>query len=141
MSAYIPAALKTQIEQCDRGRCCYCLTQEIISGISLSFDHILPQSCGGATSFDNLCLACRACNEFKSNLTEAVDPLTEENVPLFHPRQQNWSDHFTWSEDGTQIEGITVVGRATVLALQLNRAVIVVARRRWVSCGWHPPVD
>ena len=141
MSAYIPVALKTQIEQCDHGRCCYCLTQETISGISLSFDHIQSQSKGGATSFENLCLACRACNEFKSDLTEAVDPLTGETVPLFHPRQQNWTDHFTWSEDGTYIQGITTVGRATVLALQLNRAVIVVARRRWVSSGWHPPVD
>jgi HNH endonuclease len=141
VSVYIPATLKSQIEQSDRSRCCYCLTQEVISGISLSFDHIEPQSRGGATSFDNLCLACRACNEFKSNLTEAIDPLTGETVSLFHPRQQNWNDHFTWSEDGTQIEGTTDVGRVTVLALQLNRPVIVAARRRWVSCGWHPPLD
>ncbi len=141
VSAYIPVDLKSQIEQCDRGRCCYCLTQQINSGIALSFDHILPQSRGGTTSFQNLCLACRSCNEFKSDRTQAVDPLTGESVALFHPRQQAWNEHFVWSEDGTCISGTTPIGRATVLALQLNNLMIIVARRRWVSSGWHPPMD
>ena len=137
--AYIPVDLRIQVEQADRGRCCYCLTQEINSGIALSFDHILPLSKGGATSFDNLCLACRSCNEFKSDQVEEGDPLTGGIVPLFHPRQQNWDNHFVWSEDGTRVEGTTGVGRATVLALQLNHATICAARRRWVASGWHPP--
>lgn len=141
MPAYIPVDLRSEIEQGDRGRCCYCLTQEINSGIALSFDHILPQSRGGTTSFENVCLACRSCNEFKSDQTEAVDPLTGETVPLFQPRQQVWDEHFAWSADGTRVEGTTAFGRATVLALQLNHATIVVARRRWVSSGWHPPTD
>jgi 5-methylcytosine-specific restriction endonuclease McrA len=109
--------------------------------IELSVDHILPRVQGGVTTFENVCLACRASNEFKSTLTEAVDPLTGETVPLFHPRQQSWADHFAWSEDCTWLGGKTPVGRATVLALQMNRPVIVVARRRWVSVGWHPPTD
>jgi len=109
------------------------------SGIPLAVDHILPRMLGGATTFENVCLACRPCNEFKSVLTEAVDPLTGELTPLFHPRQQSWKDHFGWSEDGSRVEGKTAVGRATVLVLQMNRTIIVVARRRWVSAGWHPP--
>lgn len=141
VSAYIPVELRTQVEQADRRRCCYCLTQEINSGIALSFDHIVPQSRSGGTNFENLCLACRSCNEFKSDRTKAVDPLTGDVVPLFHPRQQVWNDHFTWSEDGTRIGGITAIGRATVLALQLNHVTIIAARRRWVSSGWHPPTD
>ena len=139
--AYIPVNLKDQIQQQDRGRCCYCLTQEINSGIALSFDHILPQSRGGTTSFENVCLACRSCNEFKSDQVEAIDPLIGERVSLFHPRQQSWHEHFTWSEDGTRVEGLSAMGRATVLALQLNHTTIVVARRRWVASGWHPPAD
>ncbi|NJN85615.1 MAG: HNH endonuclease [Leptolyngbyaceae cyanobacterium SL_7_1] len=141
MSAYIPIDLRTQIERADRGRCCYCLTQAVNSGIPLSFDHILPRSKGGMTVFENVCLACRPCNEFKSDQIEATDPLARETVLLFNPRQQHWADHFEWSADGTRVEGLTPTGRVTVLALQMNHATIVVARRRWVSSGWHPPVD
>jgi hypothetical protein len=117
------------------------LTQAVNSGIDLSFDHILPRSKDGETTFENVCLACRACNEFKSDLIEFADPLTETVVPLFNPRRQHWIEHFAWSEDGTRVEGLTAIGRATVVALQMNRATIRVARKRWVSSGWHPPKD
>lgn len=141
VSAYTPVDLRNQIEQCDQARCCYCLTQKINSGIALSFDHILPRSCGGTTRLENLCLACRSCNEFKSDRIEAVDPITGKPSALFHPRQQAWHEHFAWCEDGTRVEGTTAIGRATVLALQLNHATVMVARRRWVSSGWMPPTD
>lgn len=141
MSNYISVDLRQQVEQADRARCCYCLTQAVNSGIPLSVDHILPRVQGGPTTFENVCLACRPCNEFKSAVTEAVDPLTGRQVSLFHPRQQSWIDHFVWSEDASRIEGQTPVGRATVLALRMNRPIVVVARRRWVSAGWHPPQD
>jgi HNH endonuclease len=141
VSSYIPDSLKTQIEATDKRRCCYCLTSEANSGIPMTFDHILPRSKGGATGFENLCLACRTCNEFKSDLTEAVDPLTGEMVPLFNPRTQQWSDHFTWSQDSTRVEGLTATGRATITALRMNNLIVVVARDRWVISGWHPPSD
>lgn len=141
MSSYISVSLRAQIEQSDRGRCCYCQTQEANSGIPLSFDHILPRSKGGRTTFENVCLACRTCNEFKSNLTAGTDLLTGESMALFNPRLQTWADHFAWSEDGTKVEGLTATGRATVLTLQMNHAAIVAARRRWVVNGWHPPTD
>jgi len=67
----------------------------------------------------------------------AVDPLTQESVPLFHPRQQHWQDHFDWSLDGTKVEGTTAIGRATVVALRRNHALIVAARRRWCAVGCH----
>ncbi|MBD1867254.1 HNH endonuclease [Cyanobacteria bacterium FACHB-471] len=139
MSAYISEYLKTQIRGCDRYRCCYCLTSEANSGLPMSFDHIHPQSKGGNTSFENVCLACRSCNEYKSDLTEAQDLLTGEIVPLFNPRTQQWSEHFAWSLDATRVEGQTPVGRATIAALRMNNSVIVAARSRWVISGWHPP--
>jgi HNH endonuclease len=107
----------------------------------MSFDHILPTSKGGETIFENVCLACRPCNEFKSDTTEATDPSTGATSPLFNPRQQIWSDHFTWSEDGSRIQGLTSTGRATVVGLQTNNPSVVIARRRWVAGGWHPPTD
>jgi 5-methylcytosine-specific restriction endonuclease McrA len=105
----------------------------------MTVDHIHPQAQGGETAFENLCFACRRCNEFKGSTISAQDPLTGETVPLSHPRQQQWADHFRWDESGTQIVGLTDVGRATIVALNMSNSVIVYARQRWVSVGWHPP--
>lgn len=141
MSAYIPDGLKSQIQQVDCRRCCYCLTTEANSGIPMTFDHIQPRSKGGVTSFENVCLACRTCNEYKSDSTEAGDPLTGEIVSLFNPRTQQWSEHFAWSLDATKVQGVTAIGRATVAALRMNNPVVVAARYRWAINGWHPPQD
>ncbi|MBD2361453.1 HNH endonuclease [Anabaena minutissima FACHB-250] len=141
MSKYIPESLKTQIAAIDKGRCCYCLTSEANSGIPMSYDHIQPRSKGGETTFNNLCLACRSCNEFKADATAAIDPLSGETTPLFNPRQQRWSEHFSWNYDATKVEGLTTIGRATIVCLRMNNPVIVVARRRWAISGWHPPDD
>ncbi len=141
MSVYIPVSLRNQIRELDRDRCSYRQTRETLSGIPLTFDHIYPISKGGVTSLKNVCLACRSCNEFKGYSVTGQDLLTQEIVSLFNPRTQKWQDHFYWSNDGTKVEGKTSVGRVTVLALQMNHKAIVTARRRWVSVGWHPPVE
>ena len=141
MSSYIPVSLRQQVAEFDKGRCCYCLTQEINSGISLSFEHVLPQSKGGKNTFENICLACRSCNEFKASAIGGTDLLTGQDVTLFNPRSQEWTDHFEWSKDGTRVEGLTAIGRVTVRQLRMNRAAIVVTRRRWVASGWHPPKE
>ncbi|BAY83845.1 HNH endonuclease [Calothrix parasitica NIES-267] len=141
MSTYIPETLKNKILNNDKRRCCYCLTSEVNSGIPMSYDHIKPISKGGKTNFNNLCLACRSCNEFKSDITEAVDPSTGEIVPIFNPRRQSWFDNFQWSPDSTKVEGLTAIGRATIVTLRINNPVIIVARRRWTISNWHPPID
>lgn len=108
--------------------------------MSLSIDHILPRSREGIDAFENLCLCCRPCNECKSSRTSGPDPLTGIDVPLFHPRRQDWYDHFRWVSGGMLIEGLTPSGRATIIALRMNNPTVVAARRRWVDAGWHPPV-
>jgi len=60
-------------------------------------------------------------------------------IPLYHPRQQRWSDHFGWSPDGTAVVGRSLIGRATVEALRLNNEYIMATRRIWVAAGWWPP--
>jgi len=120
-------------------RCGYCLTSERLTGIRLTLDHIIPIAAGGRTTENNLWVACRPCNEFKGVQTHAQDPDSNKRVPLFNPRFQQWHEHFQWNADGNRIIGITAIGRATVEALQLNRDLIVHARRRWVKVGWHPP--
>jgi hypothetical protein len=139
VSTYVAEELRSRIEEADRGRCRYCLTSEANSGIPLTLDHLTPISKGGLTSLENVCLACRPCNEFKSDGMKVIDPVTGETVTLFNPRNQAWRDHFSWSPDATRVEGATAVGRATVVALRMNRPMIVAARGRWTRVGWHPP--
>jgi hypothetical protein len=61
-----------------------------------------------------------------------------DEVLMFNPRSQDWHAHFTWNEDKTHIIGLTSTGRATVMALQLNRPILVKARWRWVMAGIRP---
>lgn len=120
-------------------RCGYCLSpQHLVLG-TLEIEHLLPRSRGGSDEESNLWLACRLCNNFKSDRTSLCDPQTGEEVLLFNPRRNRWSEHFRWSDDGTRILARTACGRATVIALQLNNVVAVNVRRNWVMAGWHPP--
>jgi hypothetical protein len=107
----------------------------------MEIDHIVPESVGGETVLDNLCLACVGCNGFKLDSQTGTDPETEEETPLFNPRVQDWHDHFQWSDDGLQIIGLTAIGRATIVRLRMNRDAVVNSRWRWAEAGWHPPTD
>jgi hypothetical protein len=51
------------------------------------------------------------------------------------------AEHFAWAPEGDRVIGLTPAGRATILALNMNRAPLVRARRAWVSVSWHPPID
>lgn len=135
----IPWSLRQRVVAESRNQCAYCHTLTSITGARLVIDHITPEAAGGQTVRENLCVACHSCNEFKGAQVEAQDPLIGRRVHLFHPRQQLWSEHFCWSEEGTNIIGLTPAGRATVVALNMNHPVIVEARRRWARVGWHPP--
>ena len=120
-------------------RCEYCQTSEWISGLACEIDHIIPRAAGGQTTDTSLCLACAACNAYKGSTTHAADPSSGSTVALFSPRQQKWTEHLSWGEDGVTIVGLTSCGRATVIALRLNNPFLVAARALWVSAGWHPP--
>ena len=120
-------------------RCGYCLSPQYLVLGQLEIEHIIPRSRGGSDDEDNLWLACRLCNNAKGVQTECLDPDTGQRVRLFDPRRQSWTDHFSWSADGTRVLGQTPCGRAPVLALPLNGLVAVTVRRCWVAVGWHPP--
>lgn len=138
---YIPKALRERVASRSGHRCGYCRTATFLVGTTFEVDHIVPESFGGRSDEDNLCLACPTCNGHKSNRITAVDPSTHEVVPLFDPRHQVWTEHFAWNEEGDRILGSTPTGRATVEALQLNRPMLVYARWLWVGWGCHPPED
>ncbi|MCA9926421.1 MAG: HNH endonuclease [Anaerolineales bacterium] len=52
----IPRTTQQQVAERSQYRCSYCQSQQRLMGVSLTVDHIIPQSLGGATKVDNLCL-------------------------------------------------------------------------------------
>lgn len=135
----IPKNLRLEIETQFKSRCAYCQTQQDISGVRLTVDHIVPESLGGATQLKNLCLACWGCNLYKAAQIAIFDEPTKQQIRLFHPQQQSWFDHFAWSADSSLIVGNTATGRVTITALKMNRVELVIARQLWTRVGWHPP--
>jgi len=138
-SAEISNTLRQAVRARAAGSCEYCKTTERVSGLACQVDHIVPVTKGGQTHLENLCLACSACNAYKGAATSAFDRESNLSVPLFHPRQHIWSEHFSWDAEGTLIIGLTPTGRATIVTLRMNNLLIVSARRLWTSVGLHPP--
>ena len=137
--ARLPKAIRDLVFRRAGGRCEFCRGPAAFAHQSFSIEHIHPSSRNGKDTIRNLALACQGCNNHKYNRTKARDPVSEEDVRLFHPRRDRWQDHFAWTDDSTQILGLTAIGRATVEALQLNRRALVNLRRILVEAGEHPP--
>jgi HNH endonuclease len=137
--AEITAQQKGFITQRARGCCEYCWSQIKFSPDPFSVEHIIPLSKGGTYDLENLALACQGCNNRKYNHTEAINPIDGQFVSLYHPRQQSWSDHFVWSDDFTEMIGISPSGRATIVRFQLNREGVVNLRGVLRTKDFHPP--
>lgn len=135
---HLTVDLRRQVEEDSQHRCGYCLSETDFMGATLTVDHIIPLASGGSNTRENLWAACRQCNEAKQARPHARDSETDELVPLFNLRTDKWVEHFVWNPECTHIIGLSATGRATENALQLNRPVLVSARRRWVFIGWHP---
>ena len=92
--AFISPALRQTVAERSGCRCSYCQTAESITGALFTVDHIVPESLGGHTTLDNLCLACWSCNLIKGDRIVATDPETGATVRLFNPNTQEWHEHF-----------------------------------------------
>ncbi|MDQ3652173.1 MAG: HNH endonuclease [Acidobacteriota bacterium] len=135
----IPKKLRLLVKQRADGCCEYCICQEDYGPDAFSDEHIIPLIASGKSSRGNLARACQRCNNFKYNKTHAIDPLTRESVPLFHPRKHGWHEHFAWSDDYTIMVGLTPIGRATIAELHLNRKGVVNQRKLLLLIRKHPP--
>jgi len=120
-------------------QCEYCRCPEAFSVSSFCVEHITPTSRGGGSAPGNLAFACTGCNARKSDRLTATDPLSGAAARLFHPREQRWEQHFTWSRSLLEVVGLTKTGRATLAALQLNRGNLRNLRRLLLRDGRHPP--
>ncbi|MCB9792499.1 MAG: HNH endonuclease [Alphaproteobacteria bacterium] len=135
----IPLRLRDAVVARAGNRCEYCRLSQLGQEATFHVDHVRPRVAGGGTTLDNLALACVSCSLRKGARTQARDPESSEQVLLFSPRTLSWAEHFAW--DGTRVVALTATGRASVAALQLNRALILAIRQEEMYLGRHPPVE
>ena len=119
-------------------RCEYCHAPEAVFNLPLEVEHIVPVSRGGDDTAANWALACRACNLYKATHVSGNDPESFAIVRLFHPREDQWEDHFRVATESGELEGLTPIGRVTVVRLGMNSAAQVVARQQWMRLGHFP---
>jgi hypothetical protein len=133
----IPASLRELVIQRAKNRCEYCGISQLGQVATFHIDHIVPVVAGGGTVQENLALACVSCSLRKGARQLVTDPKTGKSVPVFHPRHQQWNEHFAWND--CQVIGLTVTGRATIQALDLNRAIMIAIRAEEKLLDRHPP--
>lgn len=124
------AAARRLVRERAGNACEYCrLAQADEPFASFHVEHIVARQHGGGDEPGNLCWACTSCNLHKGPNIAGIDPESKSVVPLFHPRQQAWDDHFEWT--GAELRGRTVA----VLAInspenvELREALIAERRR------------
>lgn len=138
MSPYIPASLGWEVRSRAREVCEYCLLPQNSQEATFHVDHIIPRRAGGQTEPGNLALACVTCSLRKAARLEAQDPITGASVRIFHPRKDEWIDHFVLSDE-FEVQGLTPTGNATIVALNMNRTAIVSIRMELNFLGRFPP--
>ncbi|SON53819.1 HNH endonuclease [Hartmannibacter diazotrophicus] len=104
-----PAFTRFNVFLRDRFQCQYCGSRE-----ELTFDHLIPRSRGGQTTWDNVLAACSPCNLKKANksLKEAgmhpyqmpYPPTVQDlhnNGRLFPPNylHESWLDFLYWDTE------------------------------------------
>lgn len=119
------------------GLCEYCQRPQILSYAPFEIDDIIARKHRGKTVAKNLALSCFFCNNHKGPCIAGVDPETEEIVRLFHPRKDEWDEHFEW--DGPLLRGLTAVGRTTIATLEINHSDYVAIRQTQIDAGAFPP--
>lgn len=129
-------ALRREVSARAQSRCEYCLYPEARAAFSHQVDHIISRKHGGGSGLDNLALCCIFCNRYKGSDIAAIDPRTGEVVRLFHPRLEQWSDHFRIC--GAIIEPLTLQGDVTTRLLRFNQAQRVAERALLQATGYYP---
>jgi 5-methylcytosine-specific restriction endonuclease McrA len=134
MSAtHLPPSLRQLVHDRAAGCCEYCFIPATAVLVAHEIDHIISRKHGGSSDAENLALSCALCNKHKGSDLTSIDPETGEIVPLYHPRQDSWPEHFQLRE--AQFIGLTPTGRATIRLLQLNRSDRIEERQLLLTAG------
>ncbi len=104
-----PAFTRFNVFLRDRFTCQYCGTPE-----ELTFDHLIPRSKGGITSWENVVSACSPCNLKKGGMMPAQAHMWPNQMPirptvqqlhtngrLFPPNylHESWQDYLYWDTE------------------------------------------
>lgn len=104
-----PAFTRFNLFLRDKFQCQYCGSPN-----DLTFDHVVPRSKGGLTTWENVCAACSPCNLRKSNKLSAevrMYPLQKPFVPTVYDLHRNgrkfppnhlhesWMDFLYWDTE------------------------------------------
>jgi len=117
LKAYVPTGRRPAFTRFnvflrDGFRCQYCVVK--YRSEDLTFDHLVPRSRGGGTSWANVVTACASCNLRKSNRTVKESGMRPRNMPRmptthelqFVGRQfppnylhESWRDYLYWDTE------------------------------------------
>ena len=107
-----PAFTRFNVFLRDRFSCQYCAQQ--FRPEALTFDHLIPKSRGGKTTWENVVTACSKCNLRKGNLLPDVVKMQPINTPrsptsfelqerdrMFPPNHlhESWRDFLYWDSE------------------------------------------
>jgi 5-methylcytosine-specific restriction endonuclease McrA len=107
--ALYPAFTRFNVFLRDRFSCQYCGSKE-----DLTFDHLVPRSRGGKTSWDNVVTACAPCNLRKGGEMPSQEKMWPQQTPyrptvyelhkngrLFPPNylHESWLDYLYWDTE------------------------------------------
>lgn len=113
------SATRNRVRERAESRCEYChLSESATPFIPFHAEHIIARQHYADDSLDNLALACDRCNAYKGPNLSSIDPVSISVVTLFHPRRDNWEEHFEILNG--MVLGKTPIGRATVKLLNMN---------------------
>jgi HNH endonuclease len=107
--------------------CEYCRLPQLLDILPFQIDHIIAIKHHGPTTSDNLALCCYNDNTHKGPNIAGIDPATRDLTRLFHPRLDDWSEHFAWN--GPELVGRSPIGRTTIDFLNINLPERVEHRR------------
>jgi 5-methylcytosine-specific restriction endonuclease McrA len=137
-----------------RDACEYCLMPALTQ---FHVDHIIPRRRWRAylqgalltkpspldaelDHLDNFAWCCPYCNTSKGDRVSGR--VGQRTYPLFHPRRDQWNDHFMLTSGHFLIRGVTDIGRATVHTLAFNSSRQngpLVVRHHALMRGIFPP--
>lgn len=130
---YIPVVLRQAVIERAAGRCEYCRYPQEMAFLAFEVEHVIAEKHGGATTADNLALACPYCNRYKGTDLGSLDGETKHLTPFFNPRTQQWHEHFRIVNG--QIVPLTPEGRVTVAILKVNHPDRIVERKLLLDVG------
>lgn len=119
------------------GCCEYCQFPSQYTELPFEIDHIIAKKHHGQTVADNLALSFFYCNSYKGPNIAGIDIQTGNTVVLFHPRKDNWNQHFQW--EGPRLAGVSSVGRATIDVLRINHLDAIRVRESMIVEEVFPP--